>query len=84
MTQKMPAEKIAAAIQDPAATFATPEAVAAHPHLSREEKKKILESWKVDATLLLTAEQENMESVMPQGSAAEKLRHIAKATDKIG
>lgn len=84
MTQKMPAEKIAAAIQDPAAVFATPEAVAAHPDLSREDKRKILDSWKIDATLLMTAEQENMESIMPQGSAAEKLRHIAKAADKIG
>lgn len=84
MNDTFSAEQIAAAIQDPAAMFATPEAVVAHPALSREDKIKILESWKVDATLLMTAEQENMESVMPQGSAAEKLRLIAKAADKIG
>jgi hypothetical protein len=83
MSAKMPAEKIAQAIQDPASVFASPEAVVADPSLSPDEKKKILDSWKTDATLLMTAEQENMESNTPQGTAAEKLRRIAEAEDKV-
>lgn len=80
---KLTEDKIKAAIQDPAAMFASPEAVIAHPDLSEQDKRKILESWKVDATLLLTADEENMDRPEAVNTAAEKLREIAKAEGKV-
>ncbi len=71
------------AIQDPGAFFATPEEVLRADFLSADEKKKILDSWKVDQTNLLVAEEENMASGAPQGKAAEKLRQISKAKESL-
>ena len=45
---------------DPAAVFSSPEAVAEHPELSREQKTDLLMRWKYDAYRLEVAEDENM------------------------
>lgn len=47
-------------VKDPAKHFASPRDVVADRGLTREEKKRILDSWALDAQLLTVAEEENM------------------------
>jgi hypothetical protein len=47
-------------IKDPAKHFAAPRDVVADARLSIDEKRRILDSWAVDAQLLSVAEEENM------------------------
>jgi hypothetical protein len=53
-------ERLRAYISDAASHFKSPEDVLNHSELSAQEKRKILESWKVDAQELSTAAEENM------------------------
>jgi hypothetical protein len=53
-------EHVEQAISDPTRAYATPMDVIHDEDLSIEEKRKILESWKRDAQLLSTAQDENM------------------------
>ena len=48
------------ALQDPAGTFDTPEAVLREPGLTADQKRRILEQWKQDAQQLEEAAAENM------------------------
>ncbi len=57
----------------PSHHFANPEAVTADPHLSVEDKRRILESWKLDARQLADATQENM-----AGGEETNLREVSK------
>ncbi len=47
-------------IKDPDKHFRAPRDVVADAGLTREEKRRILDSWAVDAQLLAVAEEENM------------------------
>ena len=47
-------------IKDPGKYFACPRDVVADPGLSLDEKRRILDSWALDAQLLSVAEEENM------------------------
>ncbi len=47
-------------IKDPAKHFGAPREVVADKVLSRDDKKRILDSWALDAQLLTVAEEENM------------------------
>ena len=47
-------------IKDPDKHFRTPRDVVADAGLTRDEKRRILDSWAVDAQLLAVAEEENM------------------------
>jgi hypothetical protein len=47
-------------IKDPGSHYAAPRDVVADRSLTREEKKRILDSWALDAQLLTVAEEENM------------------------
>jgi hypothetical protein len=47
-------------IKDPGKHFAAPRDVVSDRALTHEEKKRILDSWAVDAQLLAVAEEENM------------------------
>ena len=47
-------------LKDPGKHFAAPRDVVAAPGLGIDEKKRILESWAVDAQLLSVADEENM------------------------
>ena len=49
-----------AAVRDPADFFASPMDVVSDRRLSKEDKRRILESWVLDAELLSQAEAENM------------------------
>ena len=64
---------------DPTAVFSSPEAVAAHPELSREQKTDILRRWKYDAYELEVAEEENM-----MGGGASILDRVVKALAALG
>ncbi len=81
---KMNAAQVSDAIQNPASVFASPDEVLNQSDLSAEDKMKILESWETDQNLLMTAEEENMPPNLPnQGVAAEKLKLILKAKEKL-
>ena len=47
-------------VKDPWEHFASPMDVVNEPSLTRDDKRKILESWALDAELLSKAEAENM------------------------
>lgn len=47
-------------LKDPAKHFASPHDVLVAAGYSRKEKRRILESWAVDAELMSVAEEENM------------------------
>jgi hypothetical protein len=47
-------------IKDPTRYFSRPADVLEAPSLSRDEKRRILESWALDAQLISEAESENM------------------------
>ena len=47
-------------IKDPGKHFECPRDVVADPELSLDEKRRILDSWALDAQLLSVAEEENM------------------------
>jgi len=51
---------IVRAEEDPAAVFATPQDVVDHKGLSRDEKLRILERWRLDALDMEVATEENM------------------------
>jgi len=53
-------EQVGSAIADPTRHYARPMDVVHDESLDAEEKHKILESWKKDAELLSTAQDENM------------------------
>ena len=47
-------------IKDPVKHYRAPRDVVADPALTREEKRRVLDSWALDAQLLEVAEEENM------------------------
>jgi hypothetical protein len=47
-------------IKDPGKYFAAPRDVVADRELSLEDKRRVLDSWALDAQLLSVAEEENM------------------------
>jgi hypothetical protein len=53
-------EQVESAISDPTRHYASPMDVVHDEELDTEEKRRILESWKKDAELLSTAQDENM------------------------
>lgn len=53
-------DKVEHAICDPTADYDTPMAVVEDAQLTAEQKLRILKSWRKDAELLATAQEENM------------------------
>ena len=47
-------------IKDPVKHFRAPREVVSDPAFTRDEKRRILDSWALDAQLLAVAEEENM------------------------
>ncbi len=72
------AQQLKAFIADAADHFATPDEVLSHAQLSDDEKRKILESWKVEEEELMTATEENMGS-----SDSNVLSQVNKALQKL-
>lgn len=48
------------AVMDPSRYFSRPAEVLDDPRLTRDEKRRILQSWALDAELISEAESENM------------------------
>lgn len=68
-----------AAFRDPAAVFATPEDVIAHPALTAEQKIEILRSWEYDAAEGEVATEEGM-----PGADNGLLRRVLFALESLG
>ena len=66
------------AIADPTRDFKTPMDVVRDPRLDIDEKRKILESWRTDAELLATAQDENM-----AGGESSRLQEVALALEAL-
>lgn len=66
-------------IKDPGKHFAAPRDVIGDRTLSRDEKRRILESWALDAQLLAVAEEEDM-----GGSGRPGLRDVKLALLELG
>ena len=60
MAERIHKPSIDTIIKDPGKHFAAPREVVCDRALTREDKKRILESWALDAQLLAVAEEENM------------------------
>ncbi len=71
-----PAEKldVDAAVINPAECFAAPSEVLNDARLTRDEKRRILESWALDERLLSQAEAENM-----KGTGGLRLQEVRLA-----
>ncbi|TXL65584.1 hypothetical protein FHP08_10775 [Zeimonas arvi] len=69
-----------AALRDPAAVFASPEAVAEHAELSREQKIEVLRLWGYGASEAEVATEEGMPG---GGDGSELLRRIILALDGL-
>jgi hypothetical protein len=60
MAQAQGRPDIETIIKDPGKHFAAPRDVVTADEFTREEKRRILDSWALDAQLLAVAEEENM------------------------
>ena len=54
--------EVNAALRDPAATFAEPAEIVAHPDLSRSRKLRMLRQWEQEARVVAVAQEEGMTS----------------------
>jgi len=70
---------VQAALRDPAGAFQAPEAVAAHPDLTREQKIEVLQQWAYDASESEVATEEGM-----PGGNTPLLRRILLALKGLG
>ena len=71
-------EQVDSAISDPTRHYARPMDVVHDEALEPEEKRKILESWKKDAELLSTAQDENM-----SGGERPQLQDVSLALTEL-
>jgi len=71
-------EQVESAISDPTRHYARPMDVVHDDSLEAEEKLKILESWKKDAELLSTAQDENM-----SGGERPQLQDVSLALTEL-
>jgi len=74
-----PTVNLEQALKDPATVFATPEDVAAHAGLTREQKIEILRTWEYDASEREVATEEGM-----PGGDGELLQRILLALEGLG
>ncbi|HKQ15948.1 MAG TPA: hypothetical protein VJT80_21090 [Steroidobacteraceae bacterium] len=71
-------EQVESAISDPTRHYARPMDVVYDESLDPEEKRRILESWKKDAELLSTAQDENM-----SGGERPQLQDVSLALTEL-
>ena len=71
-------EQVESAIADPTRHYAAPMDVVHDESLDTEEKRRILESWKKDAELLSTAQDENM-----SGGERPQLQDVSLALTEL-
>lgn len=64
---------IEAIIKDPVKHYRAPRDVVADNRLTREEKRRVLDSWALDAQLIAVADEENMSGSQRPGLREVKL-----------
>lgn len=64
---------IEAIIKDPVKHYRAPRDVVADNRLTREEKRRVLDSWALDAQLIAVADEENMSGPQRPGLREVKL-----------
>lgn len=67
-------------INDPAAHFASPQAVLEHKELKTAQKRSILQSWQVDEEELSRATEENMGTI--DGTLLPQVKKALQELDK--
>ena len=73
------------ALLDVSKVFDSPEDIAHHADLTREQKLKLLQQWEYDLQLLLVAAEENMPSQGSEpGKTAELVQRIHKIVAQMG
>jgi hypothetical protein len=83
MTIQMSEALMKKAIKDPTKLYDTPHDVLADTKLSNEQKRKILESWHMDAEALMRAEEENMTSTDKTNKTSKLFELIKEAERKL-
>jgi len=73
MNMRTSSPSIEAIIKDPVKHFRAPREVIADQQLTREDKRRILESWALDAQLIAVADEENMSGPQRPGLRDVKL-----------
>lgn len=73
MAMQTASPSIEVIIKDPVKHFRAPREVVADKQLTREEKRRILESWALDAQLIAVADEENMSGPRRPGLREVKL-----------
>lgn len=73
MAMQTGSPSIEAIIKDPVKHYRAPREVVADNQLTREEKRRILESWALDAQLIAVADEENMSGPQRPGLREVKL-----------
>ncbi len=68
-------------IKDPSRYFASPQDVVADGDLTLEDKRRVLDSWALDAQLLAVAEEENMAGKDRPGLREVKLAQLELEKD---
>jgi hypothetical protein len=71
--------ELARALRDPTSVFATPDDVVAHRQWTREERRRVLEQWKLDAERLDASASENM-----AGGEPARLGDVLRALRRLG
>ena len=79
MAQSSEKSDFDAALADPGAVFAKPQAIVDDPRLSREAKIKLLRQWELDALGLSVAEYEGM-----TGGEESMLSRVRRALHDVG
>jgi riboflavin biosynthesis pyrimidine reductase len=73
MAMQAESPSIEVIIKDPVKHYRAPRDVVADNRLRHEEKRRILESWALDAQLIAVADEENMSGVQRPGLREAKL-----------
>lgn len=73
MAQRDSRPDIETIIKDPSKHFRAPRDVVADPAFTRDEKRRVLDSWALDAQLLAVADEENMAGTDRPGLREVKL-----------
>lgn len=73
MAKRTSGPSIEAIIKDPVKHFRAPREVIADQQLTRDDKRRVLESWALDAQLIAVADEENMSGPLRPGLREVKL-----------
>ncbi len=82
MAKRQPGPSIGTIIKDPRKHYRAPRDVLADARLTRDEKRRILQSWALDAQLIAVADEENMAGPERPGLREAKLALLELEREK--